>query len=218
MNTSWWLSPDDLDPTQKVFVMLPPEGRLILQGPPGSGKTNLLLLRAQYIVARGETNVLVLTFTNALVDFIRKGAEAKGILSGDQIRTFHSWAASHIREYLDVSIVAEGDEFDDEARARTLALLLQANEKASTSKLYQAIFVDEAQDLSVQELEALLCLSDKICVSGDIRQGIFHQDGLNIGEKLGLKSYVLEKHYRIGQRIARVADTLLPPETGMPSL
>jgi len=70
----------------------------------------------------------------------------------------------------------------------------------------------------VQELEALLCLSDKICVSGDIRQGIFHQDGLNIGEKLGLKSYVLEKHYRIGQRIARVADTLLPPETGMPSL
>ena len=46
MNKSWWKSKDELDNDQKAFIRLAPQGKHLLVGPPGSGKTNLLLLRA----------------------------------------------------------------------------------------------------------------------------------------------------------------------------
>lgn len=61
-------------------------------------------------------------------------------------------------------------------------------------------------------------LSDKVCVCGDARQGIYHQDGLDIGARMQLDLYELKKHYRIGPRIARVADRLMPPKAGDLSL
>ena len=68
MKSSWWRSKSELDADQAAFIKLPPYGRYSLIGPPGSGKTNLLLLRAQYIAGVGEKNVLVLTFTKALAE------------------------------------------------------------------------------------------------------------------------------------------------------
>lgn len=218
MDTSWWRSQEDLDDDQKNFILLPSEGRLMLEGPPGSGKTNLLLLRAQFIAGKGEKNVLVISFTNSLADFMRSGVDGKGLISGDQVRTFHSWASEHIRQYLGVRLIAKGAKFDDEARARAIDLLREANKKIPTPKLYDGIFVDEAQDFSADELSCLLALSDKICVCGDVKQGIYGQDGLSIAEKMGLSRHTLHRHYRIGQRIAQVADKLLPPANGDESL
>jgi superfamily I DNA/RNA helicase len=92
------------------------------------------------------------------------------------------------------------------------------NEKLPSKKVYDAIFVDEVQDLTLEELEVLLCLSERVCVCGDLRQGIYEKDGLGIANKLGLTKHVLSKHFRIGHRIAQVADRLLPPAEGTISL
>jgi superfamily I DNA/RNA helicase len=206
MDGTWWRRKEELDETQREFVMLPPTGRLLLKGPPGSGKTNLLLLRALFIAGAGEKNVLIITFTRTLADFIRTGIESEGVITADKVRTFHSWAAEHIREYTGERLVADGAEFDDSTRARALELLRAANGRVTTKSLYSAIFVDEAQDLSADELECLLELSEVVCVCGDVQQGIYEQDGLLISDRLGLDVYELEQHYRISQKIARVAD------------
>lgn len=217
-NTSWWRSIDELDSDQKSFIKLPPHGKHLLEGPPGSGKTNMLLLRAQFIAGTGEKNVLIVTFTNGLVDFIRSGICSKGLIEANQIRTFHSWAVEHILQHLGKRAVPKEAGFDDETRANVLNMVLEANQKLPTPKLYSAIFVDEAQDFSVQELESLLCLSDNVCICGDVRQSIYHKDGLAVEKSLGLTRHTLKRHFRIGQRIARVADRLLPPAEGFETL
>lgn len=218
MNKSWFRSVKELDDDQKAFIKLPPHGRHALIGPPGSGKTNLLLLRAEYLSGSGEKNVLVVTYTRALADFIKTGVSAAGLISREQIRTFHSWAADHVFQHLGQKIMKEGADFDEGVRAEILSLVKEANSKLPTPKLYSAIFVDEAQDLTSDELEALLCLSDNVCICGDERQGIYRRDGLDIAEKLGLQQHVLKRHFRIGQRVARVADRLMPPGEGQDAL
>lgn len=218
MNTSWWLSQNDLDNDQKNFILLPVTGKHLLVGPPGSGKTNLLLLRAQFIAGSGEKNVLIVTFTKGLVDFIRSGIGTQGLIQPDQVKTFHSWAFEHIRDHLNERALTKEADFDEEARANILQLLIKANKQLPTQKLYSAIFVDEAQDFTEQELASLLCLSDNVCICGDKRQGIYQKDGLNIAGTFGMTSHVLKNHFRIGHRIAHVADRLIKPATGESSL
>lgn len=218
MNTSWWKSQTELDEDQKAFILLPPQGKHLLEGPPGSGKTNLLLLRAQYMAGSGEKNILIITYTNALAEFIRSGISGKKLISAKQIRTYHSWAGEHILHHLGAGALPKGSEFDDETRKELLKLVVQANKKLSSPRLYSAIFVDEAQDFSVEELDALLCLSDKVCICGDSRQGIYNRDGLDVAKSLHLQKHLLKRHFRIGQRIAQVADRLMPPFDGHDSL
>lgn len=218
MDTSWWVSKEELDDAQQAFIKLPAHGRYQLEGPAGSGKTNLLLLRAQFVAGKGEKNVLVVTYTNSLCDFIRSGLVGTGLIEADQVRTFHSWAVSHIGRYLKTNLLEKGAEFDEETRARAVDLLQQANERLPASKIYSSIFVDEAQDLTVNELRCLLSLSDNVCVCGDLKQGIYQRDGLDIAADMGLEKHTLTRHYRIGQKIAQVADRLLAAGSAEQSL
>ena len=46
-----------------------------MKGPPGSGKTNLLLLRANYLTNRAHANLAVIVFNATFREFIRSGAD-----------------------------------------------------------------------------------------------------------------------------------------------
>ncbi|WP_207816648.1 ATP-binding domain-containing protein [Pseudomonas sp. 50_B] len=214
MNGNWWRSKKEMDQSQKDFIRLPIEGRYLLSGPPGSGKTNLLLLRAEVMVGSGEKDILFITYTRSLADFIRSGAVAKGFVRAEQIKTFHSWLAEYVNLNLGSKVKWSEGDFDDNARNEALQKLIAANEARPSEKMYSAIFVDEAQDLSVGELTALLELSDKVCICGDDRQGIYNQNGMATTEALGLEAHRLTRHFRIGQEIAKVADKLMPPKKG----
>lgn len=218
MNKSWWKSKEELDEDQKAFIRLPPHGKHLLIGPPGSGKTNLLLLRAQFLAGSGEKNVLIVTYSKELAAFIRSGIGGAGLIAKSQIKTYHSWACEHVLEHLGQFAVPKGSDFDDSIREKVLEQVVLANQKLPTKKLYSAIFVDEAQDLTSDELTALLGLSDNLCICGDERQGIYNRDGLKAADKIGLLTHRLTRHFRIGQEIAHVADRLMPPIEGDESL
>jgi superfamily I DNA/RNA helicase len=219
MNTSWWRTIGQISDAQRELISLPPHGRHLFEGPPGSGKTNLLLLRAEYMaVSAACKNSLILTYTSSLANFIRSGIGAKQLISQSQIKTYHSWAYDHILHHLGERPLPPNADFDEEARAEILRLVIEANKNLPSPKMYDAIFVDEAQDLTLPELKELLTLSDNVCICGDTRQGIYNRDGLNVAEELGLQKHVLTEHFRIGHKIARVADRLLPPMDGQDSL
>jgi len=59
MEASWWKSIADLDDDQKRAIALDEDEDHLIVGPPGCGKTNLLLLRASYLHAKGVTNIKV---------------------------------------------------------------------------------------------------------------------------------------------------------------
>jgi superfamily I DNA/RNA helicase len=137
VNSTWWRKLDDLDEAQKTFIQLAPQGRFLLDGPPGSGKTNLLLLRAQFVAGSGDKNVLIVTYTNVLADFIRSGIALKNLISPSQIRTFHSWAVEHVGQYLGWKAVPiKKNDFDEKARAKLVEAVLKANKKAPSKGNY----------------------------------------------------------------------------------
>ena len=70
----WWARRDQLDPEQIALIeQLPLRQSFLILGPPGCGKTNVLLRRAQLVRGQRMPNVLVLTFTRSLTEFVRTG-------------------------------------------------------------------------------------------------------------------------------------------------
>jgi superfamily I DNA and RNA helicase len=71
---TWWRELRELDAAQRDVIALPPEGSFLVNGPPGSGKTNLLLLRANYLANTQHSNLAIIVFNRTLREFIRAGS------------------------------------------------------------------------------------------------------------------------------------------------
>ncbi len=71
----WWTKKEQLDKDQIALIeKLPLRECFLILGPPGSGKTNVLLRRAQFVRGQNMPNVLVLTFTRPLAEFVKTGS------------------------------------------------------------------------------------------------------------------------------------------------
>lgn len=73
MSTTWWKDPADLIPEQADLLDLPEDQSLLIKGPPGSGKTNLMLLRANQLFIGDRPNLHVVVFGSVLKQFIQIG-------------------------------------------------------------------------------------------------------------------------------------------------
>ncbi|MDP1665551.1 MAG: AAA family ATPase [Methylobacter sp.] len=204
-----------MDEDQKRFVSLNADGKHLVVGPPGSGKTNLIVMRARYIYGCGLKNVLVLTFTRALQDFIRTGVGEKKYFEPEQIQTFKRWALSHIRLYAPEQLISydKNGKFEED-RQKIIEMLKVANRSLGGKNLYDAVLVDEVQDLHIEEVKALMQISERITVAGDSKQMIYSESGQTIPllDDLGFSKTTLRYHYRIGRAISDVADKALQPE------
>lgn len=214
MRGSWWTTIEQMDADQRAFVRLGAEGRHLLVGPPGCGKTNLLVMRARYIYGLGLKNVLFLTYTRSLADFIRAGVASKtGLFEPEQVQTFLHWALRHIATYAPEQMSKLDRNASYETyRQHVKEALAVANTRVEGVNLYDAVLVDEVQDLHVDEIQALLRLSERVTVAGDAKQMVYESGG-SIGELevLGFRKTELRFHYRIGTAIADVADKALQP-------
>ena len=70
----WWTKKEQLDTDQiKLIEDLSLHSDALVLGAPGSGKTNVLVRRAQFVRGQNMPNILVLTFTRALTEFVKTG-------------------------------------------------------------------------------------------------------------------------------------------------
>lgn len=205
---SWWLDISDLDDDQKDVIALPPEGKHLILGPPGSGKTNLLLIRAEYLIRSGHPNVFVLMFNEPLHDFVTRGGATYDVPSS-KIRKMLSWEIYLLREN-----GVKVDDLDDDADlsvkrqliANKVLDLFDANPHLENH--LDCLMVDEVQDCIADEIKVFSRAAKNICFAGDSRQRIFSADDVIADLQKTLTVTTLKTHYRIGHEICRAADAV----------
>jgi len=214
----WWAKKEQLDKHQlKLIEKMPLGESSLILGPPGSGKTNVLLRRAQFVRTQEMPNVLVLTFTRALTEFIKTGcldAQAREIFPRSFVMTIESWLRSLYSQHRE-DLPEEKEKLIE--RKKLLADGARAFQERGYLPKYDALFVDEAQDLVKEEIELLAQWSPVLCFVGDSRQKIFKEsDGLEALKVTipSLHEYVLPFHYRLSPVICRMADRILASQAG----
>ena len=214
----WWVSKDQLDDRQlELIERLSLNESFLVIGPPGSGKTNVLLRRAQFARTQDMPNVLVLTFTRPLVEFLRTGcedSEGREIFPPNCISTLEAWQR-YLYATHDMDLPPPQKTLTE--WKRVLAKGALGLKDRNLLPQYAALFVDEAQDLLAEEVELLREWSSVLFFVGDDRQQIFDStEGLETVRELVGAEHVqgMTFHYRVAPDISRVADRILRPIAG----
>jgi len=203
MEASWWTRIDQLDDEQKDVISLPITGSHLIVGPPGSGKTNLLLLRAAFLQAKGRNNYQILTFGRVLKEFLVNGTDANNV-DPEKIRTYRSWAGDILRDQ-GVELSQDSD-FEDIREELFNGLSGMSDSDISDHKL-DCLLLDEAQDYSPREINLLMRFCDHVFAAGDGNQAIYRREGaLDALRSICDETKTLSYHYRNGQKICRLAD------------
>jgi superfamily I DNA/RNA helicase len=211
MDETWWRKPEHLDPDQTKIISLPSGGSHLIVGPPGSGKTNLLLLRAAYLVRSGQPHIAVITFTRLLREFLATGS-GNYPFEADRLQTFRSWGADMIRGH--------GDEVDtkgdfDTVRSRIVRGLMDLKGRVGDEAKFDCILIDEAQDYTVEEIELMRHFANDIFAVGDNNQRIYrNDDAISHLATFCTQAPPLRYHYRNGTAICRLADGIMNDQNG----
>lgn len=205
MEATWWTKPDQLDEDQRKVVALPPTGNHLITGPPGSGKTNLLLLRASYLQKLGKQNIALLTFNRTLKEFLIAGTGATPF-DVSKIQTYIGWSARTLHQSGDE--IERGGKFEV-VRKRIVDQLRNMSDKAAREAQLDCILLDEAQDYTSEEINLIKRCCKQIFAVGDERQRIYRSEGaLAALEEICGKPKILRFNYRNGLKICRVADSI----------
>jgi superfamily I DNA/RNA helicase len=210
MNAEWWVDATRLDKDQEAVMRLPLDDDFLVVGPPGSGKTNLLLLRANYVAQAGSPNILIVVFGRTLREFIVRGSE-RYQFDAERVKTSTGCFFDLLKQY-------GQDRPPENLLFEQVRLELVERVRALRASLpnppFDAIFLDEAQDFLPEEIDIFCSLGRRIFAVADPKQKVYSgQIGLT-SLKERCTQHVLTHHHRNGVAICRIADAL---GSGMPS-
>lgn len=205
MDETWWKSSGELDENQKAVINLSVAGDHLVTGPPGCGKTNLLMLRASFLYKQGYRNIAIVTLTRTLKEFL--GAGTVNIkLSTNKVKTLFKWSYDVLREY-DIE-PAEENGFTNQREAMVNQLKTIIASGVPIPK-FDCLLLDEVQDYTPDEIGVFRAFSNQIFAVGDSDQSIY--DGTDkLAAVTGIcgPPTVLRCHYRNGRKISRFADSI----------
>ena len=214
---STWLLPRlDLTPEQlRVVEMTTSEHRVIL-GPPGSGKTQVLIHRADHLSSTYRVppdQYRVFVFTNVVKDYIQSAIQFLG-LPEEVVSTFDHWCRLLYEAHVSERLPRKGAGINfGEIRSEVLKLLRR---RSDLQKGLTFVLVDEGQDLPPQVYEILSLAAQHITVFVDPQQRIFENGASEsfILDKLGsrMSNATLLGAYRNAPYVAQLASYFINDE------
>lgn len=211
----WYLPLDSLTDDQRIAVeeSVGTERNRVIVGPPGSGKTLVLLHRLLRSEAHRAKRARLIVRNRAMVHYVQSGLKAAG-LDSSAIETADSLVLSLFRRFVKTTLPRNWLHELDWAKIRsdTLAAIV----KIKPSPLLDACFVDEAQDIPIDTLKILKRVCGHVTVAMDPSQALY-EDGSGVEDvRAALGTY--EKHitllrsYRCTPRIVELAAAFLPAD------
>ena len=136
------------------------DGHRVIHGAAGSGKTMILVFRAQQLAAAARFGqpILVLCYNHALAGRIDAQLRSRGVDERVQVRTFHAWCEELVRSY-QLSVPADPRANDYwQQLAQTLTRAVATGFVPGGQ--YTALLVDEAHDFEDAWLQAAARMVD----------------------------------------------------------
>ncbi|WP_257279589.1 MULTISPECIES: 3'-5' exonuclease [unclassified Endozoicomonas] len=168
-----WLVPrQELTENQMNAVDASCDCHLLFIGPPGSGKTQILLHRANdlaHINNVSKEKFCIFIFTKVLSKYIRSAASILGIPL-DSITTFDSWVYHFYKKSVSSTVPRKNKKTDYDGIRKGVLDYLNQNKDAP---VFDFVMVDEGQDLDETAYKILLLISEHITVCADYRQQIY---------------------------------------------
>ncbi len=191
-----WLVPrQDLTLDQLRAIESTARENQVFLGGPGSGKTQVLLHRADFLHRTGNAppeRIHIFVFTNVLKDYIRSAVELLG-LAPNCVSTLDSWCSDYFQKNIGNRLP-----WNAATKARNYAeirkaVLAKLKASASSSPIFDFILVDEGQDLDSDAFELIKAMGRWVTVCMDGNQQIY--DGgssqREVLAKLGLRKHNL---------------------------
>jgi superfamily I DNA/RNA helicase len=205
----------ELTPEQLRAVELPHTRHQVVFGAPGSGKTQILLHRADELRRRlgsSDERFRILVYTNVLKTYIRSALELLD-LPEHVVTTFDDWCKAFYERHIGWRVpwnhAARRPDFD--AIRRAVAQEIASN--AVRLPLYDFVLVDEGQDLDAASFDTLRRIARHVTVCLDHKQQIYERGSseTEILTALGLsrRNLTLLDAYRCSPCVARLAAWLL---------
>lgn len=216
MSGTWWVDENDLLSEQLQVLGEALSKDLLLSGPPGSGKTNLLLLRANHLMlAEPDAEFYIICFTGLLQNFVRTGADlyrfpVNRIIT--QRRLLEQVLGDH--GCLPKRKSVESYEERDAALKSAMRGMMKTG---AGNKSFPVLFIDEAQDYSDVDLDIFKYLATNLSCAADLRQGIYDAGSAGSPWLEGHAwhaSIMLQFHYRVAPAILEVADKIMNGKFG----
>lgn len=200
----WWIDPTELDDQQRRALNLAEDESHLVTGPPGSGKTNLLVLRATQLLRGGTPNIKLLVFNRTLEEFIVNNPTPYA-LPRDNIKTFRRWEMEVINQL--GGTPSKSTSFD-ESRSENCGILKSLCDSQKIRQLHDLVLLDEVQDYLEEEIELIFRLAKTVFAAGDDRQSIYNNKTPFPLIQGRCKVHKLSFHYRNGRRICELADKI----------
>jgi len=181
------------------------EGHRVIHGAAGSGKTMILVFRAQQLAAaaRADQPILVLCFNRALAQRIEGLLRARGVDERVVVRTFHSWCQDMVRAYqLEAPHGCTGNAYF-EALTNTVSHAIETCMVPGGQ--YTALLIDEAHDFEDSWLKMAAQMvnpvTNALLVLYDDAQSIYQKkrrkfNFANVGIQAVGRSSILKLNYR----------------------
>lgn len=214
----------DLDKLQSEIVCRNPFGHYLISGIPGSGKSIMIASRAIFLKEMyPDWEILILSVNRKLVTKIDK--DIKQRLSGREgVSSSKNIECNTLKEFL-ISCCPPKDKIDFQKIGNYTDQIQFLRDKASPTIKWDAILVDEYQDLTDEDFSIILkcCkkhkalinkeerLVENLFLSGDKLQQIWENGCSHSWEKIGVhikgrgRSTVLKTSYRSPSDITTVA-------------
>lgn len=186
-------APAALDDHQDKLAAEDLTGQIVIEGPAGSGKSVVLLLRAlRFVEGSPGRRALVVCFNTVMANYLRRLAATDQRHTGrDQlhINDVHEWIAVHCPG------IRAPHGRDHEARIAAAAEVVQKDE----SLKYDGVFVDEGQDASDSQLRLYRALlkapSGALTFCLDEKQQLY--TGSSIVERLDSFGFQIDKERKV---------------------